>query len=331
MAEKELERIEAYLSQRMSENDSIQFEKDLKESKELAEKTKNVAYILHSIHLVGLKRDNERIGNIHISASGDYKRYIASIAAMLVVVLTFATVVSIPVYHHVVKPVIEKVFKKESKPSKTSNSMVAMDTVKIDSVGVDTLRTDTIIMNTKSKPIASVVKEEPIKPQEIVIKQDVSADTVVVKETKPDTVVHKVVQISPVKVESPKPVNRIVSYSQLKNYWFGDVFAKREGKDVVCTFVMKNEVENAEIQMHSARAKDGKGKNYLAKYCLLNGKSKRIVEKWEKGEEHIVTVTIVDVPLEVNEFESISFSFQSAGDSLKQKSQSIILKVGEII
>ena len=327
MEEKELERIEAYLSQRMSEDESRQFEKDLKESKELAEKTKSVAYILHSIHLVGLKRDNERIGNIHISASGDYKRYIASIAAMLVVVLTFATVVSVPVYHHVVKPVIEKVFKKESKPS---NPIAAMDTVKVDSALVDTLKADSIILSAKPEPIAPVVKEEPVKTQEIVEEDEVSVDTVVVEETKPDTVVREVVQVSPVKVESPKPANRIVSYSQLKNFWFGDVVANRKGKDVVCTFVMKNEVENAEIQMHSARAKDEKGKNYLAKYCLLNGKNKRIVEKWEKGEEHIVTVTIVDVPLEVLGFESISFSFQSAGDSLKQKSQSIILKVGEI-
>ena len=88
--------------------------------------------------------------------------------------------------------------------------------------------------------------------------------------------------------------------------------------------------EDAKIQMHSARAKDGNGKSYLAKNCLLNGQSKRIIEKWKKHEEHLVEITIENVPHEMSEFESISFSFQSEGDSLKQKSQSIILKVGEI-
>lgn len=326
MEAKELERIEAYLAQTMSEAENEIFEKELRDSKELAEKTKSVAYILHSIHLVGLKRDNERIGKIHLSASGDYKRYITSIAAMLVVVLTFASVVSVPVYRHVVKPVIEKILRKSPSPSKPSNSPIVLDTIV--PMQMDTLDTDTIIMRTDEKEMVSEVekKEIPVEQKELPL----DTDTLVIEKTEPDTLEREEVKTTLVEVVPPKPANRIVSYSQLKNYWFGDVIAKRVGKDVVCTFVMKNEIEDAEIQMHSARAKDGNGKNYLAKSCLLNGKSKRIVEKWKKEEEHVVTITIVDVPLDVAEFENVSFSFQSAGDSLKQKSQSIILKVGEM-
>lgn len=326
MEAKELERIEAYLAQTMSEAENEIFEKELRDSKELAEKTKSVAYILHSIHLVGLKRDNERIGKIHLSASGDYKRYITSIAAMLVVVLTFASVVSVPVYRYVVKPVIEKILRKSPSPSKPSNSPIVLDTIV--PMQMDTLDTDTIIMRTDEKEMVSEIekKEIPVEQKELPL----DTDTLVIEKTEPDTLEREEVKTTLVEVVPPKPANRIVSYSQLKNYWFGDVIAKREGKYVVCTFVMKNEIEDAEIQMHSARAKDGNGKNYLAKSCLLNGKSKRIVEKWKKEEEHVVTITIVDVPLDVAEFENVSFSFQSAGDSLKQKSQSIILRVGEI-
>ena len=273
-----LERIERFLSGRMSAEESKQFEKELRESKELAEQTKEVAYIIHSINQVGLKRDNERIRRIYTSVSADYKRFVVSIAAMLAVVLVFATVVSVPVYQHVVKPVIEKVFHSSPTPKQASD-VVPSDTISV--LKVDSLEVDTVV---------------PVVTQRNI----------------------------------PQETPELVSYSLLKNYQFGDVTARREGKNVVCSFTMKNEVEDAEIQMHSARAKDGNGKNYLAKYCLLNGRNKRIVEKWKKDEEHLIEVTIVDVPEEVVEFEGISFSFQSEGDSLKQKSQSIILKVGEI-
>lgn len=324
MDTKELERIEGYLSQTLSEEDNTLFEKELKKSDELADKTRMVAYILHSIRLVGIKNDNERIKKMYALSAGDGKRYIVSVAAMLAVILTFAAVVSVPVYRHVIKPVIEKVFTSAPSPRKQADTVLMTDTIA--PLAVDSLEADTIIVDEQPDVVTPVVikkKEEPVKPKPEI------KDTVI--EVKPDTVARKVVvQAPPVQPAAPVPANRIVTYNQLQNYQFGDVVAKREGKNVVCSFTMRNEVEDAEIQMHSARAKDGYDKNYLAKYCLLNGKSKRIVEKWKKGEEHIVTVTIVDIPLEVSEFKSISFSFQSAGDSLKQKSQSIILKVGEI-
>lgn len=323
MDAKELERIEKYLSGKLTVEENEAFEKNLHDSKELADKTKKVAYIIHAINAVGLKRDNERIQRIHASVSGDYKRYTISIAAMIAVIFTFAAVVSVPVYQHVVKPIIEKVF--PSHPTPKEN----LDIVPIDSIvtlPMDTLVHDTLspVIDEQPQPITPIIKKEvKIEPEvESVIK-----DTIV--PVKVDTVVPQVVKSAPV-VEVPKPANRIVSYSLLKNYEFGDVTARREGKDVICTFTMKNNVEDTEIQMHSARAKDNKGKNYPAKNCLLNGKSKRIIEKWVKDEVHLIEVRIVDVPEEISEFESISFSFQSEGDSLIQKSQSIILKVGEI-
>jgi len=323
MDAKELERIENYLSGKLTVEENEAFEKELRSSKDLAEKTQKTAYIIHAIHIVGLKRDNERIQKVRASVSSDYKRYTISIAAMITVIFTFAAVVSVPVYQHVVKPIIEKVFPSHPAPKKN------LDIVPTDSIvalPMDTLVLDTIspVIDEQPQPVAPVVKKEvKVEPKvEPAIK-----DTIV--PVKVDTVVPQVVKSTPI-VEVPKPANRIVSYSLLENYQFGDVTARREGKNVICSFTMWNNVEDTQIQMHSARAKDNQGKNYPAKNCLLNGKSKRIVENWIKEEKHLIEVTIVDVPEEVSEFESISFSFQSEGDSLKQKSQSIILKVGEI-
>lgn len=323
MDAKDLERIENYLSGKLTIEENEAFVKDLRSSKDLAEKTKNTAYIIHAIHIAGLKRDNERIQKVRASVSSDYKRYTISIAAMIAVIFTFAAVVSVPVYHHVVKPIIEKVFPSHPVPKKNLDIVLADSIV---ALSMDTLVLDTISPNIdeQSQPITPVVKKEfKVEPKvEPVIK-----DTIV--PVKVDTVVPQVVKSTPI-VEAPKPANRIVSYSLLEDFQFGDVTARREGKNVICSFTMWNDVEDTQIQMHSARAKDNQGKNYPAKNCLLNGKSKRIIENWKKDEKHLIEVTIVDVPQKTAEFESISFSFQSEGERLKQKSQSIILKVGEI-
>lgn len=324
MDAKELERIEKYLSGRLSVEENELFEKELRNSKELAEQTKKVAYIIHAIRVVGLKRDNERIRRIRASVSNDYKRYTISVAAMIAVIFTFAAVVSVPVYQHVVKPIIEKVFPSHPAPKKNLD-VVPVDTIV--TLPMDTLVLDTIvpIVDEEPQPVTPTIKKE-VKVEEQEVKPMV-VDTIVPVKT--DTTKPQEVKVTP-QVEAPKPANRVVSYSLLKNYQFGDVTARREGKNVVCSFTMWNDVEDTQIQMHSARAKDNQGKNYPAKNCLLNGKSKRIIENWEKDEKHLIEVTIVDVPEEVTEFENISFSFQSEGSSLKQKSQSIILKVGEI-
>lgn len=329
METKDLDRIEKYLSGKMTPEEDKLFEKELKESNDLADQTKKVAYIIHSVNVVGLKRDNERIKRIYASVSGDYKRFVVSIAAMLAVVLVFATVVSVPVYQHVVKPIIKKVFHSAPAPKQVS-SVVPLDTISlpiVDTLDVDTMNVS-VVQPPKNEAPQVKVKETPKVEQKVEQKVvEEKLDTVV--PVKVDTVVPVVVQ-KVLPPEPPKPANRIVSYSLLENYEFGNVSARREGNNVVCSFTMRNVKEDAKIQMHSARAKDGNGKSYLAKNCLLNGQSKRIIEKWKKNEEHLVEITIENVPHEMSEFESISFSFQSEGDSLKQKSQSIILKVGEI-
>lgn len=323
MDAKELERIENYLSGKLTVEENEAFEKELRNSKDLAEKTQKTAYIIHAIHIVGLKRDNERIRKVRASVSNDYKRYTISIAAMIAVIFSFAAVVSVPVYQHIVKPIIEKVFPSHPTPKK---NLEIVPTDSIVALSMDTLVLDTIssVIDKQPQPITPAVKREVKDEPQI---EPIIKDTII--PVKVDTVVPQVVKSTPI-VEVPKSANRIVSYSLLENYQFGEVTARREGKNVICSFTMWNDVEDTQIQMHSARAKDNQGKNYPAKNCLLNGKSKRIVENWKKDEKHLIEITIVDVIQEIVDFESISFSFQSEGERLKQKSQSIILKVGEI-
>ena len=246
----------------------------------------------------------------------------ASVAAMLAVVLVFATVVSVPVYQHVVKPIIKKVFHSAPAPKQTPN-VVPLDTIPlpiVDTLAVDTMNVSVVQPSKNEKPQVKV-KETP-KVEKKVEQKVVEEKLDTVTPVKIDTIIPVVTQ-KVLPPEPPKPANRIVSYSLLENYEFGSVSARREGNKVVCSFTMRNVKEDAKIQMHSARAKDGNGKSYLAKNCLLNGQNKRIIEKWKKNEEHLVEITIENVPNEMLEFESISFSFQSEGDSLKQKSQRI--------
>ncbi len=332
-----LERIEKYLAGRLSEKENKLFEQELHSSEGLAKETKEIAYIIHSINAVGLKRDNEKIKGIFATVSSDYKRYFTTIAAMVAVIFTFAAVVSVPTYRYVIKPIINKVLVPQRE--KKNNVEIPVDTIQV--LPCDSLDSDSVegleakpfkpspsVVETSSQPTitGSVEKEEKVieaKAETISIVLDTTKSVVV------DTLPTKVVR-EEIVVEPHKPTNRIVSYSQLKNYSFGTVTARREGNNVVCSFTMCNEVEDAKIQMHSARAKDSHDRNYPAKSCLLNGQSKRIIEKWEKGKEYMIEITILDIPNEVSEFKSISFSFQSEGDSLKQNSQSIILKIDEI-
>ena len=298
MDTKELERIERYLSQQMVAEESILFEKELKESKDLADRTKKIAYIIYSTNAIGLKKDNERLNKINISIPNDRKRFTVSIAAMLTVVLTFAAVASIPAYQYVVRPIIKKVTSKKL-PSSTITESVATEPVEVPQE-TEVVTEKEIVQEQPSELFVEVPEVSLIHETEVIKKENNTSVPIVSKEDK------------------------------LLNFSFSQVETYREKDKVLCTFTMTNEIENTEIQMHSARAKDNTGKSYAAKSCLLNGKIKRISKKWEKGVAYPIEITILDVPTEVTGIAEISFSFQSSGDSLRQKSRSIILKAGEI-
>ena len=94
MEKNKLEQIEKYLSGNLNPKEEEEFAKELKNSNELAEQTKTIAYIIHSINDIGLKKDNERIEKVYNSISNDKKKYAISIAAMFAVVLTICPCIS---------------------------------------------------------------------------------------------------------------------------------------------------------------------------------------------------------------------------------------------
>ena len=313
MEESRLEKIENYLLDKMSSEEESEFEKALNESSDLRNDTKQVAYIIASIQIAGLEEENKRLAILKQTMKGDGRRYWLSVAAMFAVLLSFAAITSVPAYKYVVKPIIEKIIspspKKPVKPEEPIETIPA-DTIEF----VDTVAVEEDVAEQAPVPA-------PVKEKEVV--QPVAQQ--------PTTVAIDTVQKVATPVKLDLPPNRIVTYNKLQNYEFSEVDVRREGNNVICSFTMTNEVENASIQMHSARAQDDKGKNYPAKQCLLNGTNKRIKENWEKGIAHTVEITIEDVSADVTGFKQISFSFQSAGDTMEQKSQSIVLEVGEII
>lgn len=334
---KKLERIEKHLSKRMSEEETILFEKELQESEDLKRTTQQIAYIIASINKVGLLRDNARIKKIRESVVNDTKRYLLSVAAMLAVILTFAAVSAVPTYKFVIKPIVEKVipmFKspKTSKPHKEEVIMpvdtIAMPDSLIQEKDTAIIQTDTILLPTAVIPKV-VEKQKPLENKDTVIIDTMPKQTFVETVSLDTTPIDTTKTIALIK-QKKLPLNRIVTFNKLQNFIFSDVQARREGDEVICWFTMTNTVENTKIQMHSARAKDTERKNYAANYCLLNGSSKRITEIWEKGKAYLIEINIKGVDEKVTEFEQISFSFQSDGDMLKQRSQSIILKVGKI-
>ncbi|GAB6980887.1 hypothetical protein [Phocaeicola sartorii] len=318
----ELDKIEKYLSKQLTEEEEKSFEKDISTFQNMDEEVKAVAYIIYSIHKIGIKNDNKRLDGLRSSLKQDYKKYWTSIAALFIITLSIAAITSVPIYKYVAKPIIEKIMSpKISVPKQNTVQQPVTPTIIPDSVIADSVIADSVIAD-------SVIADMNITtecPQMVPTARDTS-NTEVKQEL---TVQHKDTIAVPVITKCILP-NRILSYSHLTNYSFSPVSVQRNGRLVICTFTMTNTEESADIQMHSARAVDKNGKNYPAKVCLLNGSTKRIKEHWKKNIPYTVSISINEVQEDVDAFEQISFSFQSDGDYLKQKSQSIIVKVGEI-
>ena len=61
-----------------------------------------------------MEEDNQRLQRLIASSASDKRRYIATIAAIFIAGFIIAATISVPIYNHVVKPLIEKVSKNEN-------------------------------------------------------------------------------------------------------------------------------------------------------------------------------------------------------------------------
>ena len=147
-----IETIDKYLAGKMTPNERQAFELEMERDAKLKEDVRITAYIIHGIKQVGLEEDNQRLQRLITSSKSDHRRYVATIAALFIMGLAFADIISIPIYKYVVKPIMESFYQ-------TDNHEKGNDA---------TFTTDTI---TTHQDIATPSTEKPKAPESTPEKQ----------------------------------------------------------------------------------------------------------------------------------------------------------------
>ena len=109
-----IDEIDKYLAGEMTAEERVSFEQEMEHDAKLRENVRIIAFIIHGIKQVGLEEDNQRLQRLIASSASDNRRYIATIAAIFIAGFILAATISVPIYNHVVKPLIEKVSKNEN-------------------------------------------------------------------------------------------------------------------------------------------------------------------------------------------------------------------------
>lgn len=109
-----IDKIDKYLAGEMTTEERASFEQEMEHDAKLREDVRIIAFIIHGIKQVGLEEENQRLQRLIASSASDKQRYIATIAAIFIAGFIIAATISVPIYNHVVKPLIEKVSKNEN-------------------------------------------------------------------------------------------------------------------------------------------------------------------------------------------------------------------------
>lgn len=109
-----IDEIDKYLAGEMTAEERVSFEQEMEHDAKLREDVRIIAFIIHGIKQVGLEEENQRLQRLIASSTSDKRRYIATIAAIFIAGFIIAATISVPIYNHVVKPLIEKVSKNEN-------------------------------------------------------------------------------------------------------------------------------------------------------------------------------------------------------------------------
>lgn len=109
-----IDEIDKYLAGEMTAEERASFEKEMEHDTKLREDVRIIAFIIHGIKKVGLEEENKRLQRLIASSASDKQRYIATIAAIFITGFIIAATISVPIYNHVVKPLIEKVSKNDN-------------------------------------------------------------------------------------------------------------------------------------------------------------------------------------------------------------------------
>lgn len=269
-----IDKIDKYLAGEMTTEERASFEKEIEHDAKLREDVRIIAFIIHGIKQVGLEEDNQRLQRLIASSASDKQRYIATIAAIFIAGFIIAATISVPIYNHVVKPLIEKVSKNENSENNNSISQ-SIDSLIIENEEIDTTLTE----------------EKMIKR--------VNLDKVIIE--KKDTNNTNSQYDDPIQTKEELHINSISKTDENgTNYKLFNAYYE---KDKLILFVqIVNNNNDRDLVFENPTILDDKGNQYIAINMKLNGQNKNTFSlNRTQVLEMILTFKVNDVPRHLQE------------------------------
>lgn len=258
----ELELIERYLNNEMDGEERQKFEDRIARQPQLYEDVKTVAYIIHAIREKGIEQDNDRLDAIRRKTNSDRKRYVASVVAMLAVLLSIAATISVPVYQHIIKPIMEQNEHPKKVPS--SPKLNATDSLALIN-NIDT----TISESDDNNPEETISRNEDVNTNDL---ENVAEHTV---DNSEETNENQKKQDETMKEEAqnakvPSPVISSLTDKNGTRYKIVSVRAKDEG--IVVTLQLRNEDDQYMIKLKGVSIVDSRNNRTNSSQIKANGK-----------------------------------------------------------
>lgn len=269
-----IDKIDKYLAGEMTTEERASFEKEMENDAKLREDVRIIAFIIHGIKQVGLEEDNQRLQRLIASSASDKQRYIATIAAIFIAGFIIAATISVPIYNHVVKPLIEKVSKNENSENNNSISQ-SIDSLIIENEEIDTTLTE----------------EKMIKRE--------NHDKVIIE--KKDTNNTNSQYDDPIQTKEELHINSISKTDENgTNYKLFNAYYE---KDKLILFVqIVNNNNDRDLVFENPTILDDKGNQYIAINMKLNGQNKNTFSlNRTQVLEMILTFKVNDVPRHLQE------------------------------
>ncbi|MBR6936529.1 MAG: hypothetical protein IKH63_02990 [Prevotella sp.] len=269
-----IDEIDKYLAGEMTAEERASFEKEMEHDAKQREDVRIIAFIIHGIKQVGLEEDNQRLQRLIASSASDKQRYIATIAAIFIAGFIIAATISVPIYNHVVKPLIEKVSKNENSENNNSISQ-SIDSLIIENEEIDTTLTE----------------EKMIKRE--------NHDKVIIE--KKDTNNTNSQYDDPIQTKEELHINSISKTDENgTNYKLFNAYYE---KDKLILFVqIVNNNNDRDLVFENPTILDDKGNQYIAINMKLNGQNKNTFSlNRTQVLEMILTFKVNDVPRHLQE------------------------------
>lgn len=177
-----LDIIDKYLAGEMTTEERLAFEQEMERDPKLKEDVHIIAYIIHGIRQVGLEEENKRLQRIIASSASDKRRYVATIAAIFIAGFIIAATISVPVYHVVVKPLIEKI---NDHDNQENNELSRQNT---DSVFTKQEVDSTTVINEEVQQEETADTDEKEKTKEDKTKEQQDKDSILVPNPNPSKI-----------------------------------------------------------------------------------------------------------------------------------------------